>query len=101
MATHTCLPGHAGILADDCERCTEHANETMLLHLDYEKTEALWDKMVAVEFGQDAYETLNEKLAASQFHRLGIWLERHVGIRPWVPFTELQGLLRREPPEVH
>lgn len=91
MSSHTCLPDHPGILADDCERCAEHAESAMLLDLDGDKTRALWDKMVAVEFGDGGgYETGNEAKACRTLYLAGIWLERNLGIRPWVPWDDLR-----------
>lgn len=92
MTTHTCLPGHAGVLADDCPRCREHAEAPMLLDLDDERTEALWDKMLAVKFYSPArhYETGAEAAAGHTLYLLGVWIERHLGVRPWVPLAELR-----------
>lgn len=83
MSTHTCKPDHAGILADGCERCDEHAAEPMLLWLDQQKMEALWDKMISVERSSGHYATGNEAKAARQLYNLAIWLERYVGVDPW------------------
>ena len=99
MSSHTCLPGHPGVLADDCERCDEQARQPMLLGLDNEKTATLWNKMIAVEINHTdnvvhVYSTDNEAKAAHQFYLLGIWLERRLGIDPWVPFVTLQERLR-------
>lgn len=89
MTSHTCSPGHAGVLADGCARCDEHA-ENPLLTLDAPKTAELWDKMIAVEYGSDgAYETVNEKKAGRVLYHVALWLERRLGLRPWVPFSEL------------
>lgn len=77
MSSHTCRPGHDGILADDCERCAEHASEPFLLSLDGEKMRALWEKMRAVEYGHMGhYATGAEALACHQLYKLSIWLGR-------------------------
>lgn len=92
MATHTCAPGHAGALADGCERCDEHAAD--ILGLDASKTETLWDKMVAVEYRDDGgYATDNERRACRELYNLARWLERYMGVNAWVPFAQLRGHL--------
>lgn len=92
MSTHTCKPDHAGILADDCERCGEHAVEPLLLTLDREKMGRLWDKMILVErpptsASPQLYETENEATAARQLYKLAVWLERYGGVYPWGPLV--------------
>jgi hypothetical protein len=76
--SHTCRPGHPGILADDCERCDQHAAEPMLLSLDGAKMEQLWDKMVEVEYTHlGDYVTANEAKACKMLYALSVWMERH------------------------
>lgn len=92
MSAHTCRPGHAGILADGCERCREHSEAPMLLELDAEKTAALWRKMVYVEHGggrgqpgdgPDHYDSATEAKAARTFYLMAVWLERYTSVDPW------------------
>lgn len=90
MSSHTCQPGHPGILADDCPRCDEHAAEFPPLALDDSKMAELWNRMVEVEIQDVAhYQTGNEAKAGASLHRLGIWLERYTNVSPWVPFDQL------------
>lgn len=95
MATHTCKPDHEGVLADDCERCAEHAATPMLLNLDQHKTRALWAEMLAVEYGvgngnDRGYRTQADRTAGHQLYCLSLWLERFCGIPP-LTITTLLG----------
>jgi hypothetical protein len=90
MSVHTCRPGHAGVLADGCDRCEEHAEQPMLLELDRDKMAAMWDVMVAAEHGSGRYATEAEATAGKQLYRVAVWLERYALINPWVPVTELR-----------
>lgn len=101
MSEHTCKPDHAGVLADDCPRCDEHASHPMLLGLDQEKTERLWNRMLASSYraggsSEESYETENEAKAGERLYLLGVWLERFLGIDPWHPFAELRQTLHLE-----
>lgn len=89
--SHTCKPGHPGVLADDCERCDQHAAAPMLLELDEDKTELLWNKMVAVEYRHEgAYQTANEARAGRQLYYMSVWMERHLGVDTGVDFADLR-----------
>lgn len=85
--THTCEPGHPGVLADGCDRCAEHAKEPMLLSLDQEKMQRLWAEMIAVEHGSGTpeYVTAADAEAGKQLYRIAVWLERYAEIDPWRP----------------
>lgn len=89
--SHTCKPGHPGILADGCERCDELAAEPLVLGLDPEKTARLWNKMVSVERRREGrYETSNEGKAGHSMYLMAVWLQRHMRIDPFVDFVDLQ-----------
>lgn len=95
MTSHTCRSGHLGILADECPRCDQHAEEPMLLGLDSQKTEQLWNKMMEVEFlGYGNYQSGNEAKACEKLRQFGVWLERYGFQTPFQPWDALRDRLQ-------
>jgi hypothetical protein len=71
------------ILYDNCDRCTEHANDPVF-SLSTEYVEMLWKRMLSVELSTDgSYKTSTEARAAKNLWSTYIFLERHIkGINP-------------------
>jgi len=88
VSVHTCLPGHVGILADGCDRCTQQSRS--LLELDVEKIGRLWDKMIEVERDYGGYATENERRACRALYHVALGIERLTPRNPWRPWIEVR-----------
>lgn len=81
MATHK---PHADIhsvgLAADCERCAELA--TRPLELDDLAFAQAWQRMLDVEWGEQAYTNENERVLGKKLYEWAVFLERHTPIDP-------------------
>jgi hypothetical protein len=84
MASHTYHPDtHEFGLADDCDRCAEHA--TRPHELDDQNLAALWLRMLDVEFGPGdaSYRSKNEAKAGKYLYDVALLLERF-GVSPFM-----------------
>lgn len=98
MSSHTCLPDHKGVLADGCERCSEHAAQPMLLGLDDVKTERLWDLMVTSKYGNAGrIETDADGFATDVLYKMAVWMQRNLPLNPFVPLAQLRASLTAKP----
>ncbi len=75
------------ILKDDCERCDELAED--LRNLDNSNWHKLWNMMLRwndfLDDGGRNPITKAEAKACDAMHRIAMLLERHSGIRVWLP----------------
>lgn len=69
------------ILFDRCDRCEEQA-EHPLQTLDLDHVAKLWDRMVAVEFYDEAYRSTAEARAGRKLYEVALFLERYTHIDP-------------------
>lgn len=70
------------ILFDDCDRCSEHRK--MILSIDEGRLRQLWQEMLSVEsgHGRDYYRTYNEAMVCHELHKMSIFMERILKIKP-------------------
>jgi hypothetical protein len=81
MASHTPHPDtHEHGLADGCPRCDELAERP--LELDHENMLNAWDRMLAVEWGNERYRSGNEAKLCHRLYEMALWLERYTPIDP-------------------
>jgi len=97
MATHSLHEEtHTHGLADDCDRCAEHAARPHAL--DDEMLAALWMRMLDVEFGDGtkSYRSENEAKAGKSLYDVALLLERF-GVSPWMLREQVTAHLRAVP----
>jgi len=97
MATHSPHEdSHTHGLADDCDRCAEHAARPH--SLDDENLGALWMRMLDVEFGDGtaSYRSANEAKAGRYLYDVAILLERF-GVSPFMLREQVVAHLRAVP----
>jgi hypothetical protein len=69
------------IYYDDCDECARQAVQPVF-HLDPDKMTRLWNRMLAVEFGNETYRSSNEAKACNNVWPVYIFLERFTDIDP-------------------